>query len=318
MSLLTTIQDACNELSLQSPAMVIGNTDPQIQQLLALANLEGQTFLQLQGPWGGWPELNTVYTFNLVPVGPFTGTTTAGSDLITGLSSTTGIEVGYGVAGAGVYQSATILAVPPDTAAGTVQMSAVASSSNTDASYNFGQIQYDLPGDIRSFINATYWDRNFRWPMLGPLSPVEWEVIISGISPVGPRIRFRVVNNKMEIQPLPGTDQTDQIAYEYVSNAFCTDLNGVARTAVGGVCKFAADTDLYRWPENTLRLGIKWRFLRAKGLDYGDELKQYTDARDFQLSVSGGSRSLRMNAVKTGLHFLNYSNIPDSGYGSIT
>lgn len=311
MSLLTCIQDVCNELSLAVPTTVIGNTDPQVAQLLALANLEGQTFSQYQGPWGGWPELNTVYTFNLVPVGPFTGTTTSGSAVITGMSSTVGIVAGYGVAGAGVYQSATVLS----TTVNSVTMSAVASSSNTDASYNFGKISYALPSDIRSFINATAWDRNFRWPMLGPLSPVEWEVIISGISPVGPRIRFRVVNNTMQIQPLPGTSQTDQIAYEYVSNAWCTNASGVANTASGGVCKFAADTDLFRWPENTLRLGIKWRFKQAKGLDFSDELLQYNQARDFQLSVSGGSRSLRMNAVATGLHFLNYQNIPDTGFG---
>lgn len=151
--------------------------------------------------------------------------------------------------------------------------------------------------------------------MLGPLSPVEWEVIISGISPVGPRIRFRVVNNLMEIQPLPGTSQTDQIAYEYVSNAWCTSATGVANAASGGVCRFAVDTDLYRWPENTLRLGVKYRFLKAKGLPFTEELKEYMDARDFQLATSGGSRSLRMNAVATGLHFLNYSNIPDSQFG---
>lgn len=311
MSLLTTIQDCCNELSLAAPLTVIGNTDPQIVQLLALANLEGQTFSQLQGPWGGWPELNTVYTFNLVPAGPFTGTTTANSAVITGMSSTVGIVAGYGVAGAGVYQSATVLS----TTVNSVTMSAVASSSNTAASYNFGKISYSLPGDIRSFIAATFWDRNFRWPMLGPLSPVEWEAIISGISPVGPRILFRVVNNLMEIQPLPGTSQTDQIAYEYVSNAWCTNSLGVANTASGGVCRFAVDTDLYRWPENTLRLGVKWRFLKAKGLSYTDELKEWQDARDFQLATSGGSRSLRMNAVATGLHFLNYSNIPDTNFG---
>jgi hypothetical protein len=318
MSLLTVIQDVCTELSLSVPMSVIGNHDPQVQQLLGLCNLEGQTFAQLQGPWGGWPELNTTYTFNLVPAGPYTGTTTEGSDLITGLSSTAGITTGYGVAGSGIYQSAQIIAVPPTTAAGTVQMSAVASSSNTNASYNFGQILYSLPTDIRSFINATYWDRNFRWPMLGPLSPVEWEVIVSGISPVGPRIRFRVVDNQMEIQPLPGTDQTDQIAYEYVSNAWCTAADGTPRSASGGVCRFAADTDLFRWPENTLRLGTKYRFLRAKGLPAQDEYKEYMDARDFQLSVSGGARSLRMNAVASGLHFLNYSNVPDTGYGQVT
>ena len=313
MSLLSTIQDCCNELSLSAPVSVIGNNDPQVAQLLALANLEGQTFSQLQGQWGGWPELNTTYTFNLLPVGPYTGTTTAGSPTITGMSSTVGILPGYGVAGGGVYQSATVVS----TTLNSVTMSAVASSSNSNASYNFGQILYQLPGDIRSFINATYWDRNFRWPMLGPLSPQEWEVIVSGISPVGPRIRFRVVQNQMQIQPLPGTNQTDQIAYEYVSNAWCTDLNGVARSAVGGVCRFAADTDLYRWPENTLRLGIKWRFLRAKGFDYAEELQQWKEARDFQLATSGAARNLRMNAVATGLHFLNYDNIPDTGYGGL-
>lgn len=315
MSLLTVIQDACNELSLSSPVSVIGNQDPQVQQLLAVANLEGQTFLQLQGPWGGWPELNTTYTFNLVPAGPFTGDTVANSTDIINMSSVVGISAGYGVAGAGIYQSAQVQSVLSPSS---IRMTAVASSSNTQASYNFGQILYPLPGDIRSFINATYWDRNFRWPMLGPLSPVEWEVIVSGISPVGPRIRFRVVANQMEIQPLPGPAQTDQIAYEYVSNAFCTNAAGTPRTAAGGVCRFAADSDLYRWPENVLRLGVKWRFLRAKGFDFSEELKQYNDARDFQLSVSGGSRSLRMNAVASGLHFLNYSNIPDTGYGSVT
>ncbi len=322
MSLLTTIQDACSELSLAVPQTVIGNADPQVSQLLALANSEGQEFCKLQGPWGGWPELNRVKTFNLLPVGPYTGTLTYNSDLITGLSSTVGILVGYGVAGADIYQSATIIAVPPTTAAGTVQMSAVSSVQQgnppqTGVSINFGQIKYPLPADLRNIINSTYWDRNFRWPMLGPLSPVEWQVIVSGISPVGPRIRFRVLGNPptMEIQPLPGTGQFDQIAYEYVSNAWCTDAAGTPRAASGGVCRFAADTDLYLWPEDTLRYGVKWRFLRAKGMDYSQELAQWRDARDFQLSVSGASRSLRMNATANGLHFLSYDNVPDTSYG---
>jgi len=316
MSLLTTIQDACSELSLAVPNTVIGNSDPQITQLLALANSEGQEFCKLQGPWGGWPELNRVKTFNLLPVGPYTGNSTLNSAILTGFASTAGILVGYGVAGANVYQSATVTAVTPGPG-GTVTMSAVASGTATNQSFNFGQIQYPLPADLRSIVNATYWDRNFRWPMLGPLSPVEWQVIVSGISPVGPRIRFRVLGSPpmMEIQPLPGTSQTDQIAYEYVSNAWCTDASGNPRVASGGVLRFAADTDLYVWPEDTLRYGVKWRFLRAKGMDYSQELKTYQDARDFQLSTSGASRSLRMNATANGLHFLNYENVPDTGYG---
>ena len=319
MSLLTVIQDAYTELGLTPiPLTVIGNRDPQVVQMLGLANQEGQEFCKLQGPWGGWPELNKTYTFNLVPAGPFTGQAINNSPVLTGFTGAQtaliAIDGSYGVAGPNVYQSATVIGKTTTT----IIMSAVSSGNVTNGSYNFGQIQYALPGDIRSFVNATQWDRNFRWPMLGPLSPVEWQVIVSGISPVGPRIRFRVQDNVMTIQPLPGASQTDQIAYEYVSNAWCTSSAGVPNVASGGVCRFATDTDLYLWPEDVLRYGIKWRFRRAKGLDYSQELKTWQDARDFQLSVSGASRSLRMNAVANGLHFLNYSNCPDTGYGNVS
>lgn len=320
MALLTIIQDACSELSLPVPTSIIGNTDPTVSQLLALSNSEGQEFCKLQGPWGGWPELNKTYTFNLVPYGPFTGTLTKNSAIITGMApaNTAALQAAYngglglGVSGDNIYQSSTVLAITTTT----VTMSAVASGTSIGASINFGQIQYPLPADIRSFINATQWDRNFRWPMLGPLSPVEWQVMVSGISPVGPRIRFRVQDNLMTIQPLPGTSQTDQIAYEYVSNAWCTTSAGVARVASGGVCRWGADTDLYRWPEDTQRYGVKWRFLRAKGLDYTEELRSWQLARDFQLSTSGASRSLRMNATANGIRLLGYDNIPDSGFGA--
>src|SRR5690242_19743656 len=97
MSLLTIIQDVCNELTLPVPNTVIGNSDQQTAQLLALSNREGQEFVKIRGPWSGWPELNKVYTFNMVPVGPFTCTMTPNSNVLTNCSSTTGVLVGYGV-----------------------------------------------------------------------------------------------------------------------------------------------------------------------------------------------------------------------------
>src|ERR1700761_1333473 len=318
MSLLTAVQNACGELNLLQPTQVIGNTDPQVIQLLALANREGAEFAAQGGQWGGWPELNKVQTFNLVPAGPFTGNVVAGSTFITGIANTSTILVGYGVSGPGTYQSATIIAVPPTTPAGTVQMSQASSSTEAGGSFQFGQISYPLPDDIQYFVNATWWDRNFRWPMLGPLSPQEWQTIESGISPVGPRIRFRIIDNLMTIQPLPGTGQTDQIAYEYVSSAWCVSATGVPRAAVNGVCKFQADSDVYLWPENTLTLGIKWRFLAAKGLSYSEEMDTWQQACDRQMARSGAGRSLMLNAQQRGIHLLSYANIPDSGYGYTT
>lgn len=315
MSLLTTIQTACQELNLNVPTQIVGNTDPQVVQLLALANREGAEFSANGGQWGGWPEQVVVYTFNLVPAGPFTGNVVSGDNVIHNITAT-GVQVGYGVSGPGTFQSATVTNV--NLGAQTVTMSAASSVTNNGGSYQFGQIAYNLPSDIQYFINATWWDRNFRWPMLGPLSPQEWETIVSGISPVGPRIRFRVIDNQMVIQPLPGTGQTDQIAYEYISGSWCKSAGGVLNPYTNGVCKFVNDSDVYLWPENTLTLGIKWRFLRAKGLDYSEEYATWQAACERQMARSGAGRSLRLNAQARGIHLLGYSNIPDSGFGYTT
>jgi hypothetical protein len=161
------------------------------------------------------------------------------------------------------------------------------------------------------FISASMWDRNFRWQMLGPISAQEWQTIVSGICPVGPRIRFRVMGNKFYIQPPPGPTQTDVIAYEYISNAWCTDSTGATPQS-----NWAADSDLYLWPEDTLVLGLKWRFLRAKGLDYGEEKQTYDRAVERQIARSGDNRSLPLNAESFGIRLLSGWNVPDTGFGT--
>ncbi len=77
-----------------------------------------------------------------------------------------------------------------------------------------------------------------------------------------------------------------------------------------------ADTDTYLWPENTLVLGLKWRYLRAKQLDYSEEREMYDRAVDRQIGRSGTTRNLPMNAHSNGLRLLNQSNVPDTGYGT--
>lgn len=42
MSLLTIVQDACNDIGILAPTVVVGSTDQQIKQMLALANKEGK------------------------------------------------------------------------------------------------------------------------------------------------------------------------------------------------------------------------------------------------------------------------------------
>jgi hypothetical protein len=146
--------------------------------------------------------------------------------------------------------------------------------------------------------------------MLGPISAQEWQTIVSGICPVGPRIRFRIMDNEMWIQPPPGVAQTDVIAYEYISTNWCESSTGT------GQANWQADTDTWLWPETCLQLGLKWRWLRSKGLDYTEERAMYDYAVQRQTSRSGTTRNLPMNAHSNGLRLLNQSNIPDTGYGT--
>ena len=62
-------------------------------------------------------------------------------------------------------------------------------------------------------------------------------------------------------------------------------------------------------------LGVKWRYLAAKGLPYAEEYKTWADARDTQMATSGISRSLPLNATADGLRLLSNANIPDTGFG---
>ena len=317
MTLLSAVQEACGELALSQPTSVIGNTDPQVIQLLSLATREAKEFSAHGGQWSGWPELRKEYTFNLVPAsggssGVYVGNTTNGSKVLTGFASTTGILVGYGVSGGSILTGAIVTAV----GASTVTLNTPANATSTALNFSFGQITYALPTDIQMFITATYWDRNFRWQMLGPISAQEWQTIVSGICPVGPRIRFRVMSDgttgadALWIQPPPGPTQTDTIAYEYISKNFCNSALLVGQSA------WTADTDLYLWPDDTLVLGLIWRFKRAKGLDYGAELEMYNRAVDRQIARSGGNRQLPMNAHGNGLRLLNSANVPDTGFGT--
>jgi len=64
MTLLTIVQNACNELGISEPSTVIGNTNQQIKQLLSLSNREGKTLAAR--PYAGWQALMTEATFTTV------------------------------------------------------------------------------------------------------------------------------------------------------------------------------------------------------------------------------------------------------------
>ena len=307
MILLTAVQAACNELALTPPQTVIGNPDQQIMQMLALANLEGREMMSVETEDGGWQELRKQYQFNLHAVGPYTGDTVTTSKTITNMSSVAGISVNtYAVSGSDLPQSAYVTAIGTTT----IDISDYPQGNHTGNSLTFGQIGYALPSDLQFFLAQTQWDRAFRWQMVGPLDAQQWQILQSGLMPSGPRIRWRIYNNLFWVNPIPGILQTDTIVYEYISSAYCNSSGGVAQTY------FQADDDTYVWPEHLLILGLKWRFLRAKGLDSTIEFSTYQNALSRLIARSGGNTTLPLNASAGRMRLLSSSNIQDGNYPS--
>jgi hypothetical protein len=321
LTLLQIIQWVYSELSLgvTAPSTVIGNTDQQVTQLLALARRSGlDLYNQGFGTGSGWQGLRQEAIITIASVSGLTGTFTPGSNVITNVTpnpSTAGVT--------NLMQAYDTNAMPVETNVTNVTSSTITISNNSTAtsilnneSFFCGQASYPLPSDYAYAMAQTMWDRNFRWQLLGPLDAQEWQVLKSGISPTGPRRRFRIYNNTFNIDPVPGFSSSDNGSvevFEYYSNGWCQSTGGTSGTVQ---TNWAADTDNFCLDDDLMITDIIWRYLRAKRLSYDEEKK----TRDLLLerleSRDGMSRNLPLNASASGIRLLNSTNVPDTGFGS--
>lgn len=175
-----------------------------------------------------------------------------------------------------------------------------------------GVTSYALPADYSFMLPQTFWNQAQRWRLVGPLSQQEWSVLQYGISPAGPRLRFKISGGMFWVNPAPGSGQTDAISYAYVSTNWCRSSGGAAQAA------WQADADSYLLDEEAFILGVKWRYLAAKGLPQAaDARPEYRARVDLCKARNGGSRTLPLNAVSAEEPLLlSGANVPDTGYGA--
>ena len=133
-----------------------------------------------------------------------------------------------------------------------------------------GQESYDLPEDWAYFFDQSQWDRTNRWPLLGPKNASEWQWLKSGVLSQGPRIRFRVMENKLALFPTPGATAVT-LAMEYIKNTWVTQAAGPTPADT-----FVADNDTLFYNTDLIVAALKLRFWEVKGFD------TTTLAQDFQ------------------------------------
>lgn len=137
--------------------------------------------------------------------------------------------------------------------------------------------------------NETIWDRTDKLPIIGPLNSQDWQAL-KGFVSTGPRYQYRIRGGKLLINPTPTAGHT--FAFEYISKNWILDNDGSTYKQY-----FTEDTDTILLPENLVLSGLRWRWLREKGLPYADIHRMYEDQVRDALGRDGGKKTLAMDGA---------------------
>ena len=307
LSLFQTTLQGMGVTTYGAPATVIGNTNQDVVQTLALVNAGGDDLVRAHSQ--GWQALSKQYIFT-TPFYSYTGTVTSGSTTVSAMSSTTGLTTTptyFMVTGTGILQDTFLTAA--DAGLATVTLNQEASASGTAVTLTFSQVLFVPPSDFDSQIDRTHWDKSKHWEMLGPSTPQQREWLRSGYISTGPRIRYWYMGGLFQIWPPLGVE--DSLAYEYKSKWWIYATGATTTTKQA----YTVDTDTAVWSDSLMRALIKLKYLEAKGMDTTAAMRVYNDALDREIANDSGSTTLSMNPRPSSV-LIGWENIPDSNYGT--
>jgi hypothetical protein len=267
-TLLQLVDQMSAELGLTQPPSVIGSSNNQTVQILALANRLGKDLVRDYE----WQRLVQAYIWQTQVAVSTTGNITANSKVITNIPSTAALQVGNVITGTGQAPYAEILTIDSSTQ---VTLNTPVTTSTASVSMTFAKQDYDLPDGYDRMISDTNWDRTDHWRNLGPKSSQDWQFLQGGIISIGPRERFRIYNNKFRI--FQALTTVYNFSFEYVSNYWVCATG----SDQGSKSAYTADTDTSIFPDDLMLAGLKFYFLKAKKLDYAIELGEFMRALSY-------------------------------------
>jgi hypothetical protein len=267
-TLLELVDQVSAELGLTQPPLVVGSTNNQTIQLLALCQRLGKDLVREYE----WQKLVKAYIWQTQNAISTTGNITANSKVITNIPNTAGLQIGNVITGTGQTPYAEILTIDSSSQ---VTLNAPVTTSTASVSMTFAKQDYDLPTGYDRMISDTNWDRTDHWRNLGTKSSQDWQFLQGGIISIGPRERYRIYNGKFRI--FQALTTVYNFSFEYVSNYWVCATG----SSEGTKAEFTADTDTSVFPDDLMMAGLKFYFLKAKKLDYGIELGEFTRALSY-------------------------------------
>ena len=298
-TMLELVQQVTAELNLAIPTYVQGNTNQDVQQVLALMNRAGYDLIKEHD----WQALELEYRFYTTAV-TTTCNTTNNSYLLTNIPSTAGLDNTYSIVGTSIPQDSYVDTVINSTSLNSSQL---ASATSVGGTVTFSKTIYPLPSDYETITDNTHWDKTKHWQMLGPVTAQQWQWLKSGYISTGPRIRWRILGNQFEIWPPYNT--LEYLGFEYRSK-------GWARSAANAVKNsFTVDTDTTVLDDAVIVLLTKLKYFQIKSFDTTALQQDYTRYLNVAKANDKGSATLSF-APQPSAILIGYANIPDSGYGS--
>lgn len=161
-----------------------------------------------------------------------------------------------------------------------------------------------IPSDLDRFVPNSFFNRSTRRPVTGPLTPKEWQWIKAQPVYSTVYLAFRERQGTFLMAPQPPAGQS--IYYEYISANWAKSASGTPQSS------FLADTDTSYLDEHLFGLGLRWRFLKAKGLEYEEDKDTYEKQLEQVIARDGGSSILQLAPQPIDL---NRVNLPDGNFG---
>ncbi len=138
-----------------------------------------------------------------------------------------------------------------------------------------------IPSDLDHFIANSFFNRTTMRYMYGPITPQEWQAIQAQPQLNRVFLAFVERDGQFLVTPTPGAGQT--IAYEYITTHWAKSALGVPQR------EFLADTDETYLDDKLFPLGLRWRFLKSKGLDYAEDFRTYQSEKTQRMARDGGN-----------------------------
>ena len=171
------------------------------------------------------------------------------------------------------------------------------------------QGRYDLPADWKYFIDQTQWDRTNHWPLLGPKSPAEWAWLKGGLLASFPRMRYRVMNNKLEFWPVPASNSEFLMAMEYVTGNWVQTTGAPEPDAA----MVKADGDILWYHPWLLIKYTKLKWMTLKGFPADAAAADFKQMYDSLRGKDTGAQVLSMVPQRTPF-FIGPWSVPDGNW----